>query len=151
MHDDAEAELSDVKDAQSQNAAIEGLDAQLVSSWQDIYGMDALRQLRGDVAARNEARENALTEWLRAITEVNDDITSALNFQYVQPYQNNELDSHYTASTTAASSAAKYSKLVDADVQQLSARLQHDIADTKSHIAMLTAAFPVILHDASSR
>jgi hypothetical protein len=117
------------------------MDSQVVLAWQTLYGSDAVRQLRTDLATRNESLENAIAEWSTAISEANDDVTAEMNFQYAE-YQDSEIISHYTASTSALASARKYSKLADADMQSLSTRLLGELAAVKLQRARLAAQYP---------
>lgn len=139
--DDARVALNDINDARIQEAALEDLETQYLAAWQPAYGSDAVRQLRVDLVAGNEATENQISEWQRALYEISDDLTNEKNFQPWQ-YPSGEIVSHYTAANTAEANSVKFRRLSSADAESLVARLSSDVAKTKSQIAALEAHYP---------
>jgi hypothetical protein len=143
--DDAQVELADVKDAQNIEGAVEDQFAQYLGTMQSLYGADATRQLRVDVGSGNEATDNAISSWLRAVLEIGDNLKAARAFQS-PPYSNSEVVSFYTASNTAGSNASKFRRLSFADAQSLVTRLRSDITKTRARLSQLQGEHPEFAH-----
>jgi zinc-ribbon domain len=145
----AQIELTDVKDAENVESSFESQVAQYIAVMQSVYGADATHQLRDDIASGNEAMENAISSWMRAIDEISDNLKAAGNFQ-TAPYSNSEVVSFYTASSTADSNAAKFRRLSFADAQSLVTRLKSDIARTRARLSQLEAQHPELARQTRS-
>jgi hypothetical protein len=133
--------LSYTNDARTKEAALEELETQYLAIWQPVSEGDAIRQLRIDLVAGNEATENQISETLRGLDEISDDIADEKHFQPWQ-YPSGEIVSHYTTSSAAEINATKFRRLSSADAESLVARLSSDVAKTKSQIAELEAHHP---------
>jgi cell division protein FtsL len=141
MHDLAQREVQLISDALSQQAAVESGDSALLSYWNNLYGDAVIKQYRADVAARNEARDNSLAEWDRAIGLINDNLTQDLHDRSTMN-ANSDIIAHYTESTRDANESNRYSKLVDADAQVLQVRLGNDISSVRSKLTQLKGQYP---------
>ena len=141
MHDLAQQEVQSVTDAQTQQQGVESDDASILYAYGKIYQDQVLKQFRLDLASRNEARENSLAEWLRAIDLINDNLTEALHSRSASNDET-DIESRYNDSTRDANEAARYQKLVDADAQGLDNRLSGDIKSLKSEISELKTQHP---------
>ena len=82
VHDYAQQEVHMINDAQTQQLIIETDDAKVLGDYGTLYGDQAVRQFRADLTARNEARDNSVAEWQRAIDLVNDNITENMHSDY---------------------------------------------------------------------
>ena len=141
MHDLAQQEQRSVGDAQVQQGAVEADNSRLLDDYGSLYGDQAVRQFRIDLASRNEARDNSLVEWQRAIGLINDSLTESMHFRYGAT-SNSDVVTHYTESTRDSNEASRYEKLSDADAQLLQGRLTKDIAQLRSRLASMRAQYP---------
>jgi hypothetical protein len=144
-YDEAQNEQSYVKKAQAAEADMESLETQYCAQWQALYGLGATRQLCSDVASTSEARENQVTEWLRAIEEIIENLSAAKQLQ-VYPYSNSEVVTHYTNAEAAASSAEKFRKLEYDDADNLMVRLTSDISKANARRSAILAQYPHLPH-----
>jgi hypothetical protein len=148
MHDLAQEELSLVNDAQTQQAAIEADDSKLLGYYGSLYGDQAIRQFRTDLASKNEAKDNSIAEWQRSIGLVNDNITDSLHFRY-GVNSNSDIVAHYTESTRDSNEAVRYQKLCDADALALQARVSADIGSVNSRLALIKTQYPDLVSQKS--
>jgi hypothetical protein len=146
MHDLAQQEMRSITDAQTQQTVIESGDVRLLGYYSALYGDQAVKQFRADLASRNEARDNSLAEWQRAIGLVNDNITENMHFRYAGN-SNSDIITHYTESTRDSNEASRYEKLSDADAQLLASRLSGDVSSVKSRIALLRNQYPELVSE----
>ena len=140
-YDKAQSEQSDIEGAERDASLLEGNESQYASIWQAQYGLEATRQLHSDFASNNEAIQNEIAEWSRAVDEAITNLKAMESFQ-LGPYANAEIVTHYSAAAAAANSAEKYRKLEYADSDALITRLRNDLSKTRSQLSALQKEHP---------
>jgi hypothetical protein len=143
MSDLAKQEQDAITDAQSVQSSVESNDSGLLSAYESAYGSAGVRQFRSDLTARNQARDNELTEWSRAISEINDSLTGDISGRSGE-YSDTEEADHYTASDEAGNEASRYQIMSNDDSAALYQHLKSDIASIKTRIDQLRTSFPDI-------